>query len=56
MATSLASHVDLGVLLDVGEGNEQRDQAHAALLTAGAPEVVVIGPADGQEEQALHVA
>lgn len=55
MATSLASQVDLGVLLDAGEG-QQRDEGQAALLAAGAPEVVVIGPTEGREGPALHVA
>ncbi|HEY5225811.1 MAG TPA: exopolysaccharide transport family protein [Methylovirgula sp.] len=56
MALSLAPHADLSILVDVAESPKQRDDADAALLKAGAPEVMVIGPAGRQDGAALNVA
>jgi uncharacterized protein involved in exopolysaccharide biosynthesis len=56
MAISLAPHADLSVLADVPEFPKQREEAYAALLKAGAPEVMVIGPAGRHDGAALHVA
>lgn len=56
MAISLASHADLSILVDIGASRQQRDEIYAALLSAGAPEVMVIGPTGSQDGSARHVA